>query len=89
MGFIKLAVFGFLGLSVIYLSITLYSRSVRLEKLEKHWAAENPGGGDADARQAYIDEGMTRYKHGLRRKLIGLVYVIPTVAIAVILYLTN
>jgi hypothetical protein len=89
MGLVKLIVFGFLGLSVVYLSISIYSRSVRREKLEKHWDADPPEGADAAARDAYINEGMARYQSGLRRKLIALVYIIPTVIIAVILYVTN
>lgn len=89
MGLIRLVVFGFLFLSVIYLCISIYSRSVRREKLEKRWAHDHPDGGDAVERQTYIEAGMTQYNNGLRPKLIGLVYVIPTIAVAVILYLTN
>lgn len=89
MGFVKLVVFGFLILSVIYLSISVYSRSVRREKLEKRWDAEPPEDATPEAREKYIEEGMVAYQNGLRPKLIGLVYVIPTVAITVILYLTN
>ncbi len=89
MAFIKLFVFGFIFLSVIYLSISIYSRSVRREKLEKRWDANPPEGADAAARDAYIAEGMAVYHHGLRRKLIALVYVVPTLIIAVILYITN
>lgn len=88
MGLIRLIVFGFLFLSVIYVSISLYSRSVRRERLEKRWDEEHP---DADngGREAYIDEGMAAYQRGFRRKLILLVYIVPMVAVAVILYLTN
>ncbi len=88
MGFVKLVVFGFIGLSVIYLCISIYSRSVRREKLEKRWDADNPGG-DRVERDAHVAAGMVKYETGLRRKLIALVYVIPTVTIATILYLTN
>jgi hypothetical protein len=88
MGFVKLVVFGFIGLSVIYLSVSLYSRSVRREKLEKRWDEQNPDGAPAD-RDAFVAEGMIKYESGLRKKLIALVYVVPTVAIATILYLIN
>lgn len=88
MGLVKLVVFGFLFLSVIYLSISIYSRSVRREKLEKQWDADNPGGEQAD-RNTYVEEGMAKYESGFRKKLIVLVYIVPAVAIVAILYLTN
>ena len=89
MGFIRLIVLGFLGLSLVYLAISIYSRSVRREKLEKSWDANPPEGGDAVARDAYINEGMAKYESGFRKKLIVLVYIIPPVFVAAILYLTN
>lgn len=82
---IRLAVFGFVGLTVIYLLVSIYSRSVRREKLEKKFDA---GGIEGD-RDAYIEAGMDAYRHGLRRRLIWLVYIIPTVAVAVTVYLVN
>ena len=82
---IRLAVFGFIGLSVVYLVVSIYSRSERREKLEKLFDA-----GDVEGdRDAYIEAGMQAYKHGLRRKLILLVYVIPAVVVAVTVYLVN
>ena len=89
MALIRLVVFGFIGLSIIYLIISVYSRSVRREKLENAWDENPPDGGDTGARDAYIESGMAKYKKGFRRKLIWLVYVIPTITIVVILYLTN
>jgi len=89
MALIRLVVFGFIGLSIIYLIISIYSRSVRREKLENAWDENPPDGGDTDARDTYIESGMAEYKKGFRRKLIWLVYVIPTITIAVIIYLTN
>ncbi len=83
--FARLVVVGFVVLTVIYLAVSLYSRSVRREKLEREWH-EQGRPGDKDA---YIQAGMTDYEHSLRRKLILLVYVIPTVAVAVIIYVTN
>ena len=88
MGLIRLIIFGFIGLTVIYFLISIYSRSVRREKLEKRWDADNPGG-DPAARSAYVEQGMIKYESGFRKRLILLVYVVPTVAVTVILYLTN
>jgi len=89
MGFIRLIVLGFIGLSVLYFAISIYSRSIRREKLEKAWDANPPKGGDMAARDTYISDGMAEYESGFRKKLIVLVYVIPPLFVAVILYLTN
>lgn len=89
MAFLRLIVFGFLALSVVYVAVRFYSRSVRREKLEKHWAEEHPGEDDSPERSAYIETGMRDYQHGLRRKLILLVYIIPAVTVAALFYFTN
>lgn len=87
MGLIRLIIFGFLGLTVIYALVSWFSRSVRREKLEKSWDAD-PKGDDA-ARQEFIDQGMAEYEAGFRKKLILLVYVIPVAAITAAYFLTN
>lgn len=84
-GFIKLAVFGFIGLSIIYLIVSIYSRSVRREWLEKRFDA---GGIEGD-RDAFIAEGMMRYEKSLRKRLIWLVYIIPMAVMAGTIYLVN
>lgn len=83
--FARLVIFGFLFLTAIYVVISIWSRSVRRGKLEREWD-EQGRPGDKDA---YISAGMTDYEHSLRRKLILLVYVIPTIAVSVIIYVTN
>lgn len=82
---VKLAVFGFIGLSVIYVMVSLYSRSVRREKLER----EYDEGGISEDRAAFIERGMAEYESGLRRRLIWLVYVIPVAVMSVIIYVVN
>ncbi|WP_296424794.1 hypothetical protein [Yoonia sp.] len=89
MGFIKLVVFGFIGLSIIYVSIAVYSKSVRRERLEDEFDANPPEGADAAARDTYIAEGMAAYHRSLRPKLIGLVYVVPLIVVSVIVYVIN
>ncbi|MCA3447027.1 MAG: hypothetical protein INF93_09960 [Rhodobacter sp.] len=79
------AVIGFLVLTVIYLLVSVYSRSVRREKLEK----EFDGGDFAGDRDAFVEKGLQAYQHSLRRWLILLVYVIPAAAVAVTIYLVN
>ncbi|MBS8227618.1 hypothetical protein [Vannielia litorea] len=89
MGLIRLVVVGFIVLTVIYFCISIYSRSVRREKLEDAWAEDHPDGGDPAARSAYIEGGMQAYHSGLRKKLILLVYVIPVIVVVAILWFTN
>ncbi len=86
MGFVRLVVFGFLLLSVIYLSLSWFTRSLRRESLENEWDEDQPEG---ISRDDYVAAGIKEYNDGLRPKLLLLVYVIPTVLIATIVYLTN
>lgn len=86
---LRLAVVGVIGLSVVYLLMWIYARSVRREQLEKGWAADHPDGGDPDAREAFIETGVKDYEPGLRRRLILFVFILPAVAVAAILFVTN
>jgi len=82
---LRLVFFGFIGLTLIYWLVSAYSRSVRRERLEK----EFDGGGVEGARDDHIGLGMAKYEHGLRKRLILLVYVIPTVVVVVTVYFVN
>ncbi len=89
-GLVRAAVLGFLALSVVYVLVSIYSRSVRRERLEKSWDSDPAREGQARTeRDAYIEAGMAEYKHGLRRRLIVLVFIIPAVAFGVIVYIVN
>ncbi|GHF00123.1 hypothetical protein GCM10016455_21260 [Aliiroseovarius zhejiangensis] len=88
MGLVRLVMFGFIGLSVVYVLVSLYSRSVRLEKLENQWAEEHPDGDETD-REAWLQQGMEDYKKSFRPKLILLVYVIPALFVLMSLILIN
>lgn len=84
-GWLRLGVFTLAGLTVVYLLVSIYSRSVRREKLEKRFDA---GGVEGD-RAAYIEAGMQAYEKGLKKKLIWLVYILPMIAMIVTVYLVN
>ena len=89
-GILRILVFAFVGLSVVYLLVSIYSRSVRREKLEKAWDTDPAREGAAKSdRDAYIADGMQAYESGLRKRLIWLVYVLPAVAMAMIIYFVN
>lgn len=87
---IRLAVIGLVVLTVIYVVVSLYSRSVRREKLEG-WADERIAEGrlEESERDAFIEEGMRDYEHSLRKKLILGVYVVPIIAVIILVYVTN
>ena len=89
MALLRLVVFGFIFLSIVYFTVSLYARSVRREKLEDQWAEDHPGNVDEEARRSYIEEGMADYSRGIRPKLLLLIYVIPPVLVVIALVLTN
>lgn len=86
MGLLRLVVFGFIALGVVYLSISIYSRSVRREKLENEYDA-NPTEGIT--RDDFVTQGILSYNNSFRPKLIALVFVIPPAIVAAIVYMTN
>ena len=81
----RLLVIAFIVLTIIYVGLSLWSRSVRKKKLAEWWEEEGKPG-DLDT---YIDKGLEEYDSSLRRKLILGVYVIPFSAVALIIYFTN
>lgn len=88
MGLVRLILFGFLALSVVYILLSIYSRSLRREKLENEWAEEH-GPGEGPERDAFVEKGIVEYNSSLRPKLLLLVFVVPTVLIAAIHILTT
>ncbi len=85
MALLKLMVFGFLFLSVVYVVLSLWSRWVRAGKLRTEWNKSGKAG-DGDA---FVDAGLKEYDGSVRRKLILLVYIVPMVTMSTIIYLTN
>jgi len=81
----RLIVFGFVGLSIVYICLSLYSRAVRRRKLAEEWEEQQP----PMPRDTFIRVGLEEYDGSLRRKLILSVYIVPTLLIALIIYLVN
>lgn len=79
---LRMIVIWLVALPVLHWVVAVYSRSVRREKLEKEFDA----GGIAGRREDFIRDGMARYEHGLRKKLIVLVYIVPLIVLAVTVY---
>ena len=74
-----------IGLTVVYVIVGIYSRSIRREKLEDRWEAEGLEGD----RDAWIAAGLKAYDKGLKKKLLWLIYIIPMVAFAAIVFFVN
>jgi hypothetical protein len=89
-GWLRLAFFMYLGLTIAYFLTAIYSRSVRREKLEKEWDTD-PAREEALAseRAEFIEAGMDRYETGLKKRLLWLIYVIPTIAFVMTIYYVN
>lgn len=84
-GILRSVFVGFILLTIVYFIVAMYSRSVRREKLEKKFDV-----GDIEGdRDVYINEGMQAYEHGLKRRLIWLVYIIPAIIVSATVYLVN
>ncbi len=81
----RLLFIAFIVLTIIYVCLSFYSRAVRRGKLEAEWdAARGPGD-----REGFVRAGLEAYDGSLRRKLILGVYVIPMIAIGLLIYFTN
>lgn len=89
-GWLRLAFFLYLGLTIAYFLTAIYSRSVRREKLEKEWDAD-PAREDVPQadRTEFIEAGMRQYETGLKKRLLWLIYIIPTIGFAATIYFVN
>ena len=74
-----------IGLSVVYLCLSLYSRSRRKEKLREEWEETDKSGDWTTFKR----EGLQKYDRSLRAKLIWGVYIVPIAVIGFLVYVTN
>lgn len=90
LGWLRLAFFGFIGLTVVYFLVGLYARSVRREALERQWDSDpaNEGALPAD-RKVFVENGMGTYEKGLKKRLLLLIYVLPALAVIATAYAIN
>lgn len=84
-GYLRVLLIALVGLTIVYLAVSVYSRSVRREKLEKRWDA---GQGDGP-RDEYIRKGMDAYEKGLKKRLLWLIYILPLAGMAATVYWVN
>ncbi|NCO85357.1 MAG: hypothetical protein GW886_01850 [Rhodobacterales bacterium] len=85
LAFARLFVMLMIVLTVVYVSLSLYSRAQRRAKLEREWDEE---GLEGDKR-AFVKAGLVEYDSSLRRKLILGVYIVPLGLIGFIVYALN
>ena len=84
---LRLGLVLFVVLTVIYVSVSLWSRQVRKGKLR---AAYDRGDREyGEERDLYVRRGLEDYDDSFRRKLILLVYIVPVAVIAYIIYVVN
>ena len=89
-GWLRLAFFLYVGLTIAYFLTAIYSRSVRREKLEKGWDTDPAReGAPAEERAAFIEAGMVDYETGLKKRLLWLIYIIPTLGFVATIYFVN
>ena len=90
MGWLRLAFVMYVMLTIIYFLTSIYSRSVRREKLEKEWDTDPAREGTLpDERSAFIEAGMVQYDKGLKKRLLWLIYVVPTIGFLTTIYFVN
>ncbi len=90
MGWLRLAFVMYVMLTIIYFLTSIYSRSVRRERLEKEWDTDPIREGTPMAeRTAFIEAGMAAYHKGLKKRLLWLIYVVPTVGFMTTIYFVN
>lgn len=85
MALARLFLIAFVILTVIYISLSFYSRARARDRLEAEWDAGDKSG----PREAYVQNGLADYDGSLRRRLILGVYVVPMCLVALIIYVVN
>jgi hypothetical protein len=83
--FFKLALFGYIALTVIYWLLAIYFRSLERERLEKDYDHGEVEG----SRDAHVAQGLAAYENSLRRRLIWLVFIIPTAVVVALVWILN
>lgn len=84
-GFLRLGIFLLIAMSVVYLLLRIYLRSLARERLEKRYDAKpHPG-----SRDDFVAAGLRDYEKSMGRKLLWGVFVLPVVVIGTLVYVLN
>lgn len=85
LGLLRLVLILLLVQTIAYITLSLYSRRIRRGKLKARWEEKAL---PVD-QETFVQRGLTRYDNSLRRKLILGVYIVPWIAISVLIYVVN
>lgn len=85
MVFARLMGVALIALTVVFVSLWFYARAAKREKLEAQWDRDQGPG----RRESFLQAEMLAYEGPLRRKLIWGVYVVPSILLALFIYLTS
>ena len=84
-GFLRLLFLLLILLSLAYVLISLYARSLARERLERRWEARPHAG----QREDFIRAGLRLYDKSARRRILRAIWIVPPVTIAVLIWMTN
>ena len=84
-GFLRLGVFLLIAMSIFYLLLRIYLRSLARERLEKRFDAKPHVG----RREDFVAAGLRVYEKSMGRKLLWGVFVLPLVVIGTLIYVLN
>lgn len=88
--FLRMLLILFVVEALFYVLLSIYVRSLRREKLEDIWDRRHPlRAGDNRERKEFVRRSMAGFEKTLRARLVGLVFVVPTVAVAIVVYIVN
>ena len=75
---------------IFYVLLTVHIRSTKREALEREWDRRHPDrAGPSRERQTFVRRSMLGFGKTLRARLVGLVLVLPVIAVIVIVILVN
>lgn len=90
MVFLRLIIFLFIIETIFYLLLSIYLRSTKAEALENEWDQRHPErAGESPERSIFVRRSMMGFEKTLKAQLVGLVFVLPTIAIGVIAWYVN
>lgn len=82
---LRLGLFMFVAMLVVYFVLSIWSRATRRKKLGAEWDEEIKTGD----RTTFIRQGLAEYDGSLRRKLIFGVFIVPYLVVGVLIYVVN
>lgn len=87
---LRLMIFLFLIEAIFYLLLSIYLRSTKKESLEDEWDRRHPDrAGDSPERREFVRRSMVGFQKTLKARLVGLVFIVPTILIGVIAWYVN